>query len=202
VNKDADLVALIRLIVDGDVAGVRRALAADVALATLAARTGATRGKPRPYFFPSILHYLYAGDTPLHMAAAAYQREIAELLVGYRADVHAKNRLGATPLHYAADANHRDSAVQAETIRYLISAGADPNAANRSGVTPLHRAVRTRSSAAVKALLEGGADPRQRNGNGSTPLFLAQRTTGKSGSGSAHARAQQAEIIRLLAYTS
>jgi hypothetical protein len=177
---------------------VRRSLAARPSLATAAARVGATRGKPRPFFFTSIRHYLYAGDTALHLAAAAYQREIAALLVANGADVNAQNRLGARPLHYAADTNHWDPDAQTRTVVYLLSAGADPNATNRLGVTALHRAVRTRSSEAVKALLNGGADPRKKNRNGSTPLQLATRTTGRGGSGSARARAEAAEIIRVL----
>jgi hypothetical protein len=50
----------------------------------------------------------------------------------------------------------------------------------------------------VEALLEVGADPRRKNGNGSTPLDLASQTTGRGGSGSEAAKAQQAEILRLL----
>jgi hypothetical protein len=193
-----ELLQLIRLVVAGDIADVRRRLKADPALAAARAKTGATRGSPRPFFFTSIRHYLYAGDTALHMAAAAYQRDIAELLIARGADVHARNRLGATPLHYAADTNRWDPAAQAEMIALLVSAGADPNATNRLGVAPLHRAVRSRSAAAVKALIACGADAKKTNKSGSTPLFLAQRTTGKSGSGSARAREQQAEIIRML----
>jgi ankyrin repeat protein len=66
------------------------------------------------------------------------------------------------------------------------------------GVAPLHRAVRTRSLPAAKALINGGADPLIRNKSGSTPLHLAVRTTGRGGSGSEHAREQQAGIIALL----
>jgi hypothetical protein len=193
-----ELLTFIHLIVGGKTADVRRLLEATPSLALAAARVGATRQGARPFFFTSIRHYLYAGDTALHMAAAAYQRDIAELLIAHGADVHARNRLGATPLHYAADTNRWDPAAQAETIALLVSAGADPNATNRLGVAPLHRAVRSRSAAAVKALIACGADPKKTNKSGSTPLFLAQRTTGKSGSGSARAREQQAEIIRLL----
>jgi ankyrin repeat protein len=69
---------------------------------------------------------------------------------------------------------------------------------DKSGVAPLHRAARTRSLAAVRALLDGGANPRARNKNDSTPLHLAVRTTGRGGSGSEHARQQQAGIIKLL----
>jgi ankyrin repeat protein len=132
------------------------------------------------------------------MAAAAFRRPVAELLVARGANSRARNRRGAEPLHYAADANHWDPTAQAETIAYLVSVGADPNARDKSGVAPLHRAVRTRSSPAVRALLDGGADPRAPNKAGSTPLHLAVQTTGRGGSGSPHARQQQTDIIRLL----
>jgi hypothetical protein len=58
--------------------------------------------------------------------------------------------------------------------------------------------VRTRSTGAVRALLAGGADASLRSGRGSTPRDLATRTTGRGGSGSAEARREQAEILRLL----
>jgi ankyrin repeat protein len=192
-----DLLSLIRLVIAGKTAEARRALQATPSLATTAAQEGATRGAPRPFFFASIGHYLYQGDTALHMAAAAHQRDMVELLMAHGADVHAKNRMGAQPLHYAADGNRNPNA-QADTIRVLVAAGADPNAVCKRGVAPLHRAVRTRSSAAVRALLAAGANPRKKNGNGSTPQQLAKWTTGKSGSGSARARHEQAEIIRVL----
>ena len=159
---------------------------------------GATRQGASTYFFTEIAHYLYAGDTALHMAAAAFRRPVAELLIAHGADCRAKNRRGAEPLHYAADANQWDPTAQAETIECLLSVGADPNALDSSGVAPLHRAVRTRSLAAVQALLDGGANPRQPNKAGSTPLHLAVQTTGRGGSGSPQARQQQAGIIRLL----
>ena len=75
---------------------------------------------------------------------------------------------------------------------------AEPNALDKSGVAPLHRAVRTRCAAAVQALLDHGADARLTNGNGSTPMLLATQTTGRGGSGSTDAKAQQHEIVRLL----
>jgi ankyrin repeat protein len=120
------------------------------------------------------------------------------VLIEHGALCRAKNRRGAEPLHYAADANHWDPAAQAETIAFLVAAGADPAAVDRSGVAPLHRAVRTRSLAAVRALLDGGAQARQPNKAGSTPLHLAVQTTGRGGSGSLQAREQQAAIVRLL----
>ena len=188
----------IRVVVDGDVDEVSRRLARSPALATTPSAAGAARHGASTFFYADIAHYLYAGDTALHMAAAAFRPRVAEALVGQGANCRAKNRRGAEPLHYAADANHWDPIAQAETIEYLISVGADPNALDRSGVSPLHRAVRTRSLAAVRALVEGGADAGRRNKAGSTPLHLAVQTTGRGGSGSLQAREQQVGIVSLL----
>lgn len=192
------LLDFIRVVVDGDLDEVSKHLAVRPALATDASEVGATRQDASTFFFDEIAHYLYAGDTALHMAAAAFRRPVAELLIAHGADCRARNRRGAQPLHYAADANRREPAAQAETLTYLISVGADPNAVDNAGVAPLHRAVRTRSLAAVRALLDGGANSRQPNKAGSTPLHLAVQTTGRGGSGSLQAREEQAGIVRLL----
>lgn len=188
----------VRLVVDGDIDEVSRRLAGNPALATMPSAVGATRQQASAFFFTDIAHYLYAGDTALHMAAAAWRRQVAELLIAHGADCRAPNRRGAEPLHYAADTNRWDPTAQAELIEYLLSVGADPNAVDGSGVAALHRAVRTRSLAAVRALLDGGANPRQPNKKGSTPLHLAVQTTGRGGSGSRRAREQQAAIVSLL----
>jgi len=136
----------------------------------------------------------------LHAAAAAYRPAMVRLLVAGGAQVDARNRRGAQPLHYAADGTPGSRTwnprAQAETVTCLIDAGADPNATDKSGVRPLHRAVRTRCAAAVSALLDGGADPRGTNNRGSTPRQLATRTTGRGGSGSPEAKAQQEEILK------
>ncbi len=171
-------------------------------LATHPLRAGASRQDPHPYFLIPIRHYVYTGDTALHVAAAARHRGLAETLVSQGAELRAGNRRGAQPLHYAADGNLGadllDSNAQREMISYLIDAGADPDAIDKSGVAPLHRAVRTRSSAAVSTLLDRGADPLLMNKSGSTPLHLAVQNTGKSNSGSELAKEEQHRIIVLL----
>lgn len=181
---------------------VLRLLAASPALAQAVSEAGATRGSPTDHFLSGVGHYVYAGDTALHVAAAAHRPQVVRALIELGALVSASNRMGAQPLHYAADGSPGSSRwrpeAQAETIAGLIAAGADPNAVDRRQVTPLHRAVRTRCAEAVAALLEGGADPHAKNLNGSTPAMLAQRTTGRGGSGSADAKAQQAQIVSLL----
>jgi hypothetical protein len=188
----------VRAVVSADESEVSRRLAEKPEFATTVSEAGATRGKSEDFFFTEIAHYLYQGDTALHMAAAAFRRPVAELLIAAGADVRARNRRGAEPLHYAADANHWQPDAQADTIACLISAGADPNALDKSGVAPLHRAVRTRSLPAVRALLDGGANPRLPNKSGSMPYDLARMTTGRGGSGSPLAHEQQAGILKLL----
>jgi ankyrin repeat protein len=171
-------------------------------LAAAAIRTAASRHDADTYFLDSIRHYVYAGDTALHIAAAAYQRPTAELLIGKHALVRARNRRGAEPIHYAADGGpggpHWDPAAQHSIIEYLIASGADPNALDNSGVAALHRAVRSRCSAAVRAFIANGADPRLMNKRGSTPLHLAVQNTGRSDSGSIEAKDQQRQIIGVL----
>src|SRR5262245_10114986 len=196
--KSSSFLDFVRLVIDGDTDAVCRRLSASPALATMSSPVGASRQESTDFFFTAIRHYLYAGDTALHMAAAAFCRRVAELLVAHGADCRAKNRRGAEPLHYAADANRSDPQAQADVIEYLTSIGADANAVDKSGVAALHRAVRTRSLGAVQALLDGGANPRQPNKSGSTPLHLAVQTTGRGGSGSDEAHREQAGIIKLL----
>jgi hypothetical protein len=194
--------ALYDAIASGEDTAASRLLRASPALATDAATTGATRASSNKHFLGDIEHYVYAGDTALHIAAAAYRVDIARQLVSLGANPSARNRLGAEPLHYAAvgqpGSPRWNPEAQAACIEYLIATGADPNAADTMRATPLHRAVRTRCAAAVRALLEHGADVRGKNKSGSTPLHLAVQNTGRGGNGSAEAKQQQDEIVRLL----
>jgi len=196
------LMSLLRAIAAGDCKRASALIEALPDLARQSASAGATRTGPTGYFFSEIAQYLYAGDTALHFAAAAYRTDIAKDLILHGADPGARNRRGAEPLHYASagipGSAHWNPAAQAAIITFLIRSGSKPNATDKSGVAPLHRAVRTRCAAAVQALLEHGANPRLENGSGSRPLHLAVQNTGRGGSGEAGARDQQEAIIRLL----
>ena len=199
---DGALLALFVAITARDHRDIARRLDESRDLVTRVIRIGASRQGPDDYFLVAIRHHVYAGDTALHVAAAAHQRGTAEMLVENGADVRARNRRGAEPLHYAADgspgAQYWDPVAQGDVIAYLIEAGADPNALDKSGVAPIHRAVRTRSPSAVGALINGGADPKLMNKSGSTPLHLAVQNTGRSDSGSDAAKEGQGRIIALL----
>lgn len=201
-NSDRELRALVTPILEGNATQAARMLAASPGLATVSFQAGANRASEKPYFLTQIRRYIYAGDTALHIAAAAYQAHIAELLIRAGADVRARNRLGYNPLHAVAaggpGSQSWNPAAQSATIRLLIEAGADPDSTDKREVTPLHIAVRTRCALAVQTLLECGADPARKNKNGSDAMLLAVNTTGKSGSGSPEAKAEQQQIVRLL----
>ncbi len=196
------MVSLIRAIIHDDAPEVAKLLETSPLLARECLAVGASRQGPTIFSLKEFPHYLYAGDTPLHAAAAGYRLEFARELISKGADVAARNRRGAQPLHYAADGapvsptwNPR---AQAEMIAFLIKKGADPNTLDKSGVAPLHRAVRQRCSKAVDSLLKNGAHVRLKNKSGSTPLHLAVQNTGRGGTGSPESKALQKEIIEIL----
>jgi hypothetical protein len=164
----------------------------------------ATAGLDRndEFFLAERFAQLYQGDSALHAAAFSYDVEMATQLIARGANVRARNRRGGEPLHSAMMGNPAsatwDPGRQRDIILYLVSRGADPNALAAGGVTPLHRAVRNRCSTAVEVLLGVGADPNLGNDSGSTAYDLAQLTTGRGGTGSAEAKAEQRVIVDIL----
>jgi ankyrin repeat protein len=191
-----DVMELLLAIADLDHEKTHRLLRASPSL------TVATLARSDECFLASRQTQVYEGDTGLHAAAFSYDADIARELIENGADIRAKNRRGAEPLHAAATGVPNsvtwDPIRQRDVIVSLIDAGADPNALAAGGVTPLHRAVRNRCAAAVGALLGGGADPRLQNSHGSTASDLAHGTTGRGGTGSDEAKSEQRIILELL----
>jgi hypothetical protein len=200
--KDSKFAAFLRAIVTNDIATVRDKLIENPSLSKEVIEVGATRENPKEFFVEELRHYIYAGDTALHVAAMAHRADMVELLVKNGADVRARNRRGAEPLHYAADSGPNlkswDIERQFATVEKLTQLGADPNTLDKSGVAPLHRAVRNRCAGAVKALIKYGANVNLKNKSGSTPFSLAGQTTGKSGSGTDEVKREQSAIIKML----
>ena len=188
--------AILTAILDDDRPRVRELLKADPRLATcLIGEARLCQSK--------IFHWIYAGDTALHLAAAGYRVELVRLLLAAGADPNStKNHRKSGPLHYAADGYITGPAWnanrQVQTIQCLLDAGADINAQDKNGATPLHRAVRTRCAAAVRCLLERGCDATEKNKPGSTPFHLAVQNTGRGGTGAEAAKAAQRQIIHEL----
>jgi ankyrin repeat protein len=170
-------------------------------LLTKSPNLGQIRAK-KDYLVESIPHWLYAGDTPLHLAAAALRANSVRLLLENGADVNAQNCRGAIALHYACDPRPNSGGVwdpdaQSRVIDLLMQYGAKVDQADKGGATPLHRAVRARSAAAVGCLLKNGARVDVRLGkSGSLPLHLAVQST--SAGGTAGAIEEQLLIIDLL----
>jgi len=185
--------AILTAILEDDRPRVRTLLKADPRLATClidAARL----------YESKIFHWIYVGDTALHLAAAGYRVELVRLLLVAGADPNSIiNHRRSGPLHYAADGYINGPAWnakrQVETIQCLLEAGAEINAQDKNGASPLHRAVRTRCAAAVKCLLKAGGNPTLKNKSGSTPFHLAVQDTGRGGTGAEAARTAQRQII-------
>src|SRR5438094_7119978 len=113
--------AILTAIVDDDYRAVEKLLEADRDLARSPIR------KPKLYR-SKIFHWIYAGDTALHLAAAGYRVEIVRLLLAAGADPNAAtNHRHSTPLHYAADGFITgpawDAKRQVATIRCLLDEG-------------------------------------------------------------------------------
>ena len=94
-------------------------------------------------FDTAIYHWLYVGDSALHLAAAGYRTEIVGLLLEAGVDSNAtQNRRKSLPLHYAADGYINGPAWnekrQLKTIHRLLVAGRDqcPGQQWRDAVAP------------------------------------------------------------------
>lgn len=185
---------LLQAVLNNDRARVEKLLKADPSLAKRPI-------KQAKLYESKIFHWMYVGDTVLHLAAAGYRVEIVRRLLAAGADPNAAgSHRRSGPLHYAADGfitgPEWDAKRQVKTIIGLLEGGADIQAQDKNGASPLHRAVRTRCAAAVRYLLQAGADPMLRNHSGSTPFHLAVQDTGRGGSGADEARAAQRQIIK------
>jgi ankyrin repeat protein len=90
------------------------------------------------------------GRMPLHMAAEAGHKDVAELLLANKAKVNVKDSGGFTPLHFAALYGHKDVA------ELLLANKAKVNAKDNGGVTPLQYAAKEGHKDVVELLRRHG----------------------------------------------
>src|ERR1700730_10830536 len=79
--NNLSLMLLMRAILANDFTKVEMLMSVSPELSDLPLAEGAARKASQDFYFPAIAHYLYAGDTALHAAAAGYRVEIAEHLI-------------------------------------------------------------------------------------------------------------------------
>ena len=104
---------------------------------------------------------------PIHSAAQKGDlSKVKELLKQDPSLASARDKMGKTPLHLAAENDHADVA------DFLLSSGADINAKDGNGsFTPLDLALSSfHYKDMVELLLANGADPNATSGQGLTPL--------------------------------
>src|SRR6266403_1379921 len=175
------VMALVRAIITNDRSEVAKLIGASPLLARERLAVGATRGGAPDFYFEEINHYLFAGDTPLHAAAAGYRTEIARAMIKNGANPNALDKSGVAPLHRAV----RQRCPKA--VNALLRNGADVRLKNKRGSTPLHLAVQntgrggTGSPEAksgqreiIELLLKAGAKLQDRDARGKTAKQCAQ----------------------------
>jgi len=107
----------------------------------------------------------HAGETALMMAALKGHLAWAQRLVAAGAAI---NRVGWTPLHYAASGGGVD------VLRWLLEQGAQIDAPSPNRSTALMMAARYGASESVEVLLARGADTQLRNDRGLTAADFAR----------------------------
>ena len=92
-----------------------------------------------------------SGQTLLHVVAANYGREIADLINDMIGNIDIRDNHGRTPLHTAASTNN------SEMVEWLLDHCANLEMKTASEhQTPLHYAARYDSIHAIKILLQAG----------------------------------------------
>jgi ankyrin repeat protein len=95
------------------------------------------------------------GITLLSWAVFRNNPKLAGMLIGKGANVNNLDKLGFTPLHWAANVDFGDTAI----LELLLRSGADPKARNKEGLTPLEIAVKYKYSR-HREVLERAAERR------------------------------------------
>lgn len=107
------------------------------------------------------------GGTPLHSAALAGHKDVAELLLASKAEVNANDNDGQTPLHYAATNGYK------AVVELLLANKAKVDVKDNHGRQPLYWAAFKGRKDVAELLLANGADVNAKDNDGYTPLHAA-----------------------------
>ena len=118
----------------------------------------------------SNVNTLFGVQTPIFAAVQADSLEIIRILLDKGTDIHARNYLGDTLLHVAAQLGYIAMA------ELLLDNGFDVDVRDKDGNTPLHAAAENNRLEMSAFLLSRGADIHARNRLGNTPLHCAITT--------------------------
>jgi ankyrin repeat protein len=89
-------------------------------------------------------------DRTLIAAIAKDDIEVVKQHIAAGADVNVKNKVGGTPLHFAA------FEVRKEIVELLITKGAQVNVKSKDGLTPLDRAIKYKHNETANLLRKNG----------------------------------------------
>ena len=117
--------------------------------------------------FLSINIFCQSNDSIFDLAGSGTPEEV-QLKINAGADVNSIDKLGRTPLMYAAVFNAKP-----DIISVLVKAGAEVNAQSNYGNTPLmYAAIYNENPEIISVLLEAGAEIDVMNKDGSTSIAL------------------------------
>ncbi|CAH3161140.1 unnamed protein product [Porites evermanni] len=97
----------------------------------------------------NVLAATACGKTVLHLAT---RLDLVMILVYRGANIQAKDILGRTPLHVAAEKG------QSDTVNYLLDHGADVNSRDRNGLLALYCALKGGHATTAKFLMDRGSE--------------------------------------------
>lgn len=148
---------------------------------------------------------LFAGQNEKGLWSAVKNEKLGQVVyyLAQGAECDSLDKLGATPLHWAAMVgNHKIALLllkkganpqasreriskplilaamsgSVDCVKNLLKYDKDISSPNQQGDTALHEAIRSKHIQITRLLLEAGAHPNLANGDGITPLQRAQAT--------------------------
>jgi ankyrin repeat protein len=153
------------------------------------------------YYDSPISHWMYTGDTAMHLLCAAKQIEGINQLIDNGCGINTNNnRRKSTPLHYACEyifeQDVYDQEQQEKLILKLIELGANINAEDKNGNTPLMTAIRSRALKAVQVL--NTLNPILKTEHLDKIERMLNSNTGRGGVSCEQAKANLIEIKKLM----